>query len=308
LACKIQYPAMEETIKTDLTQINILTKIYHMFKGNLKTQELQKELEDRLYEEIDYIQEARHITWFRHIFKGHSKIVIPEVYPKLSGKKVLTMSWLEGFSLKDLENTPEKYTHIDRRQLGRTLFQGFYDPLYAWGILHGDPHPGNFQFTHQGHVQLLDFGCVRVFCQDFLEGIFNLYNGLLEENIEQQMDGYEGLGFRFLTYEMMETLNHWARFLFDPLLEDRVRPISDDPTGQRGRQIMAKVHQDLVVRGSLTPPKEFLLIDRVAVGLGSALLSLGSQENWHRLFQNYKENFSKENIGINQAILEKKIF
>ena len=172
-----------------------------------------------------------------------------------------------------------------RNQAAATLFFAWYYPLHAHGYLHGDPHAGNYLFSEEGNVSLLDFGCVRHFSPSFLRGVRQLYEALKTEREDQLMAAYTQWGFQNLTKELAETLTIWARFLYGPVLEDRVRPISEAYSGEQGRMIVKDVLTKLKAHGKVELPREFILMDRVTVGMGAAFIKLGAQLNWHQMFE-----------------------
>ena len=206
------------------------------------------------------------------------------------------MGWLEGEKLSSFETQDQTL----RNTLAKTLFHAWYKPLYHYGLLHGDPHLGNYTATPEGHLNLFDFGCVRVFDPHFIEGILILYKALQENNLKQAAEAYEIWGFKNLSRELIETLNLWAQYLYAPLLDDAVRFINPDLNTQEGQKIAGTIHQKLKAMGGIAPPKEFVFMDRAAVGLGSVFMRLKAQLNWHDLFQELTDNFNKETVLMNQ--------
>ena len=101
---------------------------------------------------------------------------------------------------------------------------------YSWG-----PSLGNYSIRKDAGVNLLDFGCIRIFKPEFVTGVIDLYEALRDDNIELAISAYERWGFENLNKDLIEILNIWAKFIYQPLLEDRIRPISEMPTGQYGR-------------------------------------------------------------------------
>ncbi len=112
-----------------------------------------------------------------------------------------------------------------------------------YGVIHGDPHLGNYTvFTDadggpQG-INLLDYGCIRIFPPRFVAGVVDLYRGLEAHDEARVVHAYETWGFKGLTRELIDTLNIWARFIYGPLLDDRVRTIADgvEPGQYGGRR------------------------------------------------------------------------
>ena len=90
------------------------------------------------------------------------------------------MSWLEG---KSLDNFYKEKSQDVRNNIAINLFNAWYTPFYKYGIIHGDPHPGNYTIADNGkNINLLDYGCIRVFKEDFVEAVIKLYFALKNKN------------------------------------------------------------------------------------------------------------------------------
>lgn len=300
LAVKLQYPNMEAVIETDLKHLRFVCRLYERYGRAILTENFQKEIRDRLYEELDYQREAKHITWFQKALKDEKGVSIPKVYPALSTKRLLTMSWMEGEPLLSFREAPQKV----REKIARQLFRAWWLPFYQVGLLHGDPHLGNYTVCPSTHMlNLLDFGCVRVFKPKVVEGIVLLFQGLRAQDAALMKKAYGRLGFTKVSGTLMETLNLWASFLYEPLLDDRVRPIAQDLSGGEGREVAEKVHSLLREQGGIMPPREFVFLDRAAVGIGSALMRLDVQLNWHALFMELIQDFDVKKLERKQKAL-----
>jgi hypothetical protein len=113
---------------------------------------------------------------------------------------------------------------------------------------------------------------------------------------------YETWGFKRLSRELIDTLNIWARFIYGPLLDDRVRTIADKvKPSEYGRKEAFRVHQALKVKGPVTVPREFVFMDRAAIGLGAVFLHLAAELNFHKLFNETIENFSVGEVAARQS-------
>ena len=99
---------------------------------------------------------------------------------------------------------------------------------------------------------------------------------------------------------MIEVLDYWAQFLYAPLMEDRARPIQRGKGVMYGAEVAAKVHTELRRLGGVMPPREFLLIDRAAIGLGSVFLHLKAGINWHRMFHELIDDFDEATLDQRQ--------
>ena len=112
---------------------------------------------------------------------------------------------------------------------------------------------------------------------------------------------YQTWGFTDLTQEKMDILNMWARFLYEPLTQDRVRNIQETNDPTFGREVAEKVHAGLKRTGGVMPPREFVLMDRSAIGLGSVFVRLKAELNWSRLFHELIADFSEQALADRQA-------
>ena len=150
-------------------------------------------------------------------------------------------------------------------------------------------------------INLLDYGCIRVFPPSFLAGVVDLYQGLLADDRAQMMHAYETWGFRRLNADLVDTLNIWARFIYGPLLDDRVRTIADGvKPSEYGRKQAYQVHMALREKGPVTVPREFVFMDRAAIGLGSVFLHLNAELNFREMFAAEIAGFSREALAARQ--------
>lgn len=302
LACKLQYPDMGAAVGADLKQLSILFKLFESYDRAVDTKLIQQELGDRLREELDYKREAKHIKLYRHMLANHKDIAIPDTVAELSTDRLLTMDWLEGVRLVTLEERKLE----ERNQIALTMFKAWYVPFYNYGVIHGDPHLGNYTFQKDLTLNLLDYGCVRIFPPQLVAGVIRLYKALRDNDEAAAVDAYEAWGFKNPSKELVEILNIWARFIYAPLLEDRARLIEETNTGHYGRQTANKVHAELRKVGGVTIPREFVFMDRAAVGLGSVFLRLKAKINWYREFHDLIEDFDEKALATRQKDALKK--
>ncbi len=299
LACKLQYPDMKSAVEADLKQLDILFAIHRRFEPVIDTTEAAKEIGARVREELDYTREAKHAALYRHMLAGAANVRTPKVRPELSTERLLTMDWLDGEKLLTFKTAPLEV----RNRIGSAMFTAWWLPFSRFGVIHGDPHLGNYSVFGKGAgINLLDYGCVRIFPPKFVGGVVDLYRGLQAEDSARIVHAYESWGFKGLKKDLIETLNIWARFIYGPLLEDRVRSVADGvEPGRYGRREAFTVHQALKTKGPVKVPREFVFLDRAAVGLGAVFLHLGAELNYHRMFEEALGDFSLEALTANQA-------
>jgi predicted unusual protein kinase regulating ubiquinone biosynthesis (AarF/ABC1/UbiB family) len=301
LACKLQYPDMQSAVEADLKQLEIAFALHRRMNSWLDTREIAKEIGARVREELDYEREAKHASLYGEVLKDIDAVRVPRVFPDLSTKRLLTLGWLDGDKILGFAEEPVEV----RNRIAQAMFKAWWHPFSRAAVIHGDPHLGNYTVFSEGGeaagINLLDYGCVRIFHPRFVGGVVDLYRGLLEEDGARIVHAYEVWGFKNLDKEKIEILNIWARFIYGPLLEDRTRTVADGvKPGEYGRRQAFQVHQALKERGPVTVPQEFVFMDRAAVGLGAVFLHLRSELNYHRLFEAEIEHFSLEMLGERQ--------
>lgn len=296
LACKLQYPDMASAVEADLQQLKIGLAVFRRYDRVIDPSQIHAELSVRLREELDYRREAANMALFAHMLSGEDRVHLPAPEPELSTDRLLTMDWLDGKKLLEVKDAPLE----DRNRVAEAMFRAWYVPLYRFGILHGDPHLGNYTVRDDFGVNLMDFGCIRVFPPSFVGAVIDLYKALRDGDEDLAVHAYETWGFSNLDRKVIGILNQWAGFLYEPLMEDGVRKIQDHGSPQYGTGVAAKVHRELRDVGGVTPPREFVLMDRAAIGLGSVFLHLKAELNWHRMFHDLVDDFEIDAVTKRQ--------
>ncbi len=302
VACKLQYPDMQSVIQADLNQLKLIFSLYEKYDKAISTKYIHDELSARLFEEMDYALEARHCKLYGNMLADEKAVHVPRVIDDLSTDRLLTATWLDGEKILDYVDA-----HADQRnQIALNMFRAWYVPLYYYGVIHGDPHLGNYTVRDDLSINLMDFGCVRVFPPKFIGGVIDLYHALMNDDTARAVHAYETWGFNNLSKDHIETLNIWAKFLYGPVMEDRVRPIGEVTNGIYGRETATEVHERLRSLGGVTVPREFVFMDRAALGLGSVFLHLKAEVNWHRLFNEMIADFDVAALEKRQKAALKK--
>ncbi len=299
VAAKLQYPDMASAVEADLAQLNMLFAVRRRFGAAIDTREIQIEIGDRLREELDYARELKLAGLYRHMLADTPQVRVPRPHPELSTKRLLTLEWLDGEKLLSFESAAPDV----RARLAALLFQAWWRPFLRYGVIHGDPHLGNYSVVGGGEaVNLYDFGCVRIFPMRFVEGVVELYRALKTKDRDRIAHAYELWGFKGLKKTTIEAMNIWASFIYGPILDDRTRSFADGvKPAEFGRKEIRAVMQALRAEGTeLTAPREFVFLDRAAIGLGAAFLRLGAELNFHRLFEAAIADFSPAVVGERQ--------
>lgn len=302
IAVKLQYPDMQSAVEADLKQLDWLFAIHRRMDPVIDTTEISKEIAARVREELDYRREAKHAALYARMLSSVDIVRVPAVWPELSTGRLLTLDWLEGTKLLSHKTAALE----QRNRIGRAMFTAWWLPFSRYGVIHGDPHLGNYTVFGAdgeiGGINLLDYGCIRIFPVKFVGGVVDLYNGLLNDDGDLVVHAYETWGFKGLSRETIDILNIWARFIYGPLLEDRERTIADGvKPSEYGRREAFRVHQGLKKHGRVRVPREFVFMDRAAIGLGGVFLHLDAELNFHRLFEAEIADFSVQRVAEAQA-------
>jgi predicted unusual protein kinase regulating ubiquinone biosynthesis (AarF/ABC1/UbiB family) len=297
LACKLQYPDMAAAVDVDIRQLKLALQIQRRLDPTIDTREFAHEIAARLAEELDYAREAAHMRLYRLMLVDCNDISVPEPVAPLSTTRLLAMTWLDGRPILEFEDAAQSL----RNRIAAALFRAWWKPFAGYGVIHGDPHLGNYTVRRDGGVNLLDYGCIRTFTPEFVAGVVGLYRALRQNDDALAAKSYRAWGFASVTPELVSVMNVWARFIFAPLLDDRVRLVDDGvPAAEYGLKQANDVHARLKELGGVKPPREFVFMDRAAIGLGGALIRLGSQLNFHKLFEDEIANFDVKAVAARQ--------
>ena len=208
LAAKLQYPDMQSAVDADLNQLGLIFSIHRRLDQTIDTREIYAEIRARLVEELDYAREAAHTRLYADIFAKENRIAVPEIVEALSTKRLLTMTWLDGKPLLSFRDRTLK----ERNAIAEAMFTAWWFPFSHYGVIHGDPHLGNYTVRETLGINLLDYGCIRVFPAAFVEGVVELYRALETQDRDRAAAAYKRWGFTRLTNELIDVLNVWARF------------------------------------------------------------------------------------------------
>ncbi|MFK7793180.1 MAG: ABC1 kinase family protein [Devosiaceae bacterium] len=303
LAVKLQYPDMASAVAADLSQLDFIFSMFRRMDAAIDPSEMKQEIADRLKEELDYTLEASHAQLYYNFFGSDDPLVrVPDVMEELSTGRLLTLGWLEGEKILDFRGESQQV----RNRLSTAIFHAWWRPFAHIGVIHGDPHLGNYQvFKRDGApegINLLDYGCIRKFPARFVEGVLQLNEGLMKDDEDQIVHAYDLWGFENLTKDLRDVLNIWARFINGPLLEDKVRAVADGVNAtEYGREQAIMVRKELQRLGPVKIPREFVFMDRAAIGLGGVFLHLKAELNFYQLFQKEIEDFDQVKLVEKQT-------
>jgi predicted unusual protein kinase regulating ubiquinone biosynthesis (AarF/ABC1/UbiB family) len=302
LAVKLQYPDMQSAVEADLKQLELIFAIYRQMDRSIDASDIIKEIGARVREELDYRREAKHAALYGLMLADEPLVRVPRVWSDLSSHRLLTLDWLNGKKILTYKEADQE----SRNRLSVAMFKAWWRPFTRHGVIHGDPHLGNYTVFEEGGeaagINLLDYGCVRIFPARHVAAVIDLYRGLLNNDEARIVHAYEAWGFKNLSKDLIAVMNIWARFIYGPLLEDRERTIADGiRPGEYGRKEAYAVHQELKKKGPVTVPREFVFMDRAAIGLGGVFLHLSTKLNFYRLYNEALDGFTPDALAERQT-------
>jgi predicted unusual protein kinase regulating ubiquinone biosynthesis (AarF/ABC1/UbiB family) len=283
VAVKIQYPGIDATVRQDLGNLKLLLRTLQAIAGDLMRQKIDtrtiyRELEERLVEELDYRIEARNTMEFNRLYAHDPETIIPRVIGDLSSRRVLTMTYLDGYHLSDLMN-PAADLEL-RKWVTRKYYELVWRQLLEFGVLHTDPHPGNYLVTHHPHICILDFGSIRHYPEAIRKANLQFARALVERNDRSLGQALVKLGYLDRGQNpapMIEAVH----LLFEPVLMDR-------PYGPEEYDLVNKLAtvSEIAFKHKLyKSPAHGVFTVRALVGLDGIMRGLGVRANYHRLFR-----------------------
>jgi predicted unusual protein kinase regulating ubiquinone biosynthesis (AarF/ABC1/UbiB family) len=188
-AVKIQYPGVSDSISSDLAMVKPIALKMFNIKGK-DSEQYFKEVENKLKEETDYINELEIGTYFYEKCKHIQNLRFPKYYSEFSNDKIITMDWMEGKHLSEFTNN--NTNELLSNTIGQTLWDFYMYQIHVLKQVHADPHPGNFLISKKNEMIVLDFGCIKIIPDDFYIPYFELAkNEIINDKIIFEQKLYE---------------------------------------------------------------------------------------------------------------------
>jgi predicted unusual protein kinase regulating ubiquinone biosynthesis (AarF/ABC1/UbiB family) len=289
VAVKVQYPGIDKAIQNDLKSLSLLESMIAPVGRRYHSKEALDEIRAVFLGELDYRHEAEMGDVFRAIHADDESIVIPGVHQSLTTRRVLTCDLIGGV---DYQTFCERAPQADRDAAGETIWRFMFRPLYKYGLLYADPHPGNYRFLGGGRVAFLDFGCTKKIPDDLLVGM-KRYVIAAQRGDEAEFERacVEVLGYERSDEESWKLYIAYTKMLLEPLTLDA--PFRH--TKHRAREAIAflvRGGKKIVLKpGERMPhlpapvhmPPDFTFVNRLQWGLSSIMGGLESEANWRRI-------------------------
>ena len=287
VAVKVQRPGAPRQIEADL---GLLYQAAKLVKERVRAldfidaRSLVDEFARQIRQELDYRLEARNAQAFHRNFASDPKVHVPKVYWTYTRARVLTLEWLEGTQLADVELLP--LTVDERRDLAYRITETWMTMIFRHGFFHGDPHPANILVLEEaGAIGLVDFGAVGKLSDDDLTKVTRLFIDAAQENVDSLPKRLADLGVRYPKEREEEFLAElreiYYRYYGASLAE--IDPI----------QVIREAFQ-LIYAMNLHLPTRFLLLDRSIATLGAVGVELYPDFNVFEVARPYARSLMLE--------------
>ncbi len=270
IAVKVQYPGIASGIKSDIDMVKAIIKstIYLRVFGSVFD-----EIEERITEELDYCIEAENTSWFRDNLEL-DYIIVPEVHQTLSTKNVITTSYIHGLHIDEwIETKPPQDV---RNHYGQLLADLFNYCFYEKNIIHADPNTGNYLFRDDGKLGIIDFGCVKKFNDNIIEGMILCTKKDFHLNPDNLEILYQKIGVNFNRDfndpEFNTFIVNWVEWITRPQNEDTFDFFISDQYFNEGMQYVRTFYKYVNFFSG-----EFVYFGRAQYGLYRLLQKLGAK-------------------------------
>ena len=287
IAVKVQYPGADKALRSDLQQIARLARVATTWMPAMDIKPVTEELLAAADEELDYGLEAAHQRAFAEAFRGDPEVLVPDVVRQT--RHVLVSEWLEGASLNQVIREADQDV---RDRVGELYFEFLLRGPARAGLLHADPHPGNFRLTPDGRLGVVDYGAVARLPEGIPPIIGTLVRAALAGDGEAVVAGLRGEGFirPGIEVDADDVLAYLLPFV-EPLREpthaftrEWLRAATKGVTDLRAPEFATGMRMNM--------PREYAMIHRVFVGAMGVLSQLGATVPARGLMERHLPGFA----------------
>jgi predicted unusual protein kinase regulating ubiquinone biosynthesis (AarF/ABC1/UbiB family) len=297
VAVKVQHLGVEIAARSDLRTIRRILRIVKRFVKVRGLDNYYREIRTMIFEELDFILEARHIEEIAANFPQDSKVRFPKVLKELSTSRVLTLEFAAGCKITDRAKIIEM--GHDPAEVARRLVTAYCQMIFVDGIYHADPHPGNILVQPDGALMLLDFGAVGVLSKAMREGISAFFEAIIKADEEELLAALRRMGFLQVGTNQAavatKVIEHFHRKVQENLSLDTVSLGSVKLDPKKGLESLADLRQMNVSLRELSEafhmPREWVLLERTGLLLAGLCTHLDPEMKPAEIIRPYLEEF-----------------
>jgi len=281
VAVKVQYPGVDDAIRADLVNTDLLFRILGTMFPGLDPAPLVAELRERLTEELDYRAEAENQRFFADAYRGHPFIHVPAVVDECSTARVLTTEFAHGARFAEVEG----WSQAERDRAAEAIYRFVFRSIYQLHAFNGDPHPGNYLFRPGGQVTFLDFGLVKRYAADEVA----LFESLIRKFVvEGDVPAFRRLMEAHDVLRPEPSISHddvagYFGHFYELVLEDRVFTVEPEYSSETVRMYFDPNGRYAHVARAANVPPAFVITQRINLGLTAVLGRLRATANFRRI-------------------------
>lgn len=279
VAVKVQYPGVDEAVRSDLKNLSAMMKLSVAIAPNVDPKEVTDEVRARVLEELDYRREAASQQRFADLFEGHPFVVVPRVFLDYCRKRVITQEFVDGRPF----NSAMDWSQERKDRLAEVLFRFFYGSLNRFLVFSADPHPGNYLLLPKGRVAFLDFGLVREVDRPSLHLLHEIVFALIDDDRERGGRALQQMGILNRRTPEIDAVWEHLKTINVLVLEDRELTV-DPPLVQEmtaaGMDPRSSAFNTLRKVGV---PGVVVTLNRMSFGVVSLLGRLNATANWQAI-------------------------
>lgn len=256
LVVKVKRPGIEKVVEKDLKVLKkVLPLALRFVDKNLRfsAKAMLAQFIETIHEEMDYTLESSNLKRIKQNMSKHDNVVVPQVYDDLSSKNILTMEYIPGIKITDIEQLDRQ--GVDRQKLVIDVHKVFFTMLLRNTIFHADPHPGNVSVTDEGRIILYDYGMVGKLDNETRMQLVRLYLALVEKDPSRTVNAMNSLGM--LTPD-------FNRSLIEKAIELTVRALHGRKPEEMEVQSLMEIANKTMGRFPFVLPKHLALYMRMA--------------------------------------------
>lgn len=290
VAVKLQYPGAAKALISDLRQISRLARLFGVVAPGLDVKPLVKELQDRVAEELDYSLEAGAQSVFAEAFADDPEITVP--IPLAHTERALVSTWLDADS--SLAHIITSGTQAERDRYGEAYVRFLFAGPSRAGMLHADPHPGNFRIMPDGRLGVVDFGAVARLPEGLPSSMGRLLRHAVDGDYDGVLDGLRDEGFLKSRTDLdADTIARYIGPFIEPARVERFT-FSREWMRAQTLRVSAPTAEGMGTAMKINLPPQYLLIHRVWVGGIGVLSQLGATAPFRAILEESLPGFSED--------------
>jgi predicted unusual protein kinase regulating ubiquinone biosynthesis (AarF/ABC1/UbiB family) len=297
---KVQRPDLPKLIAQDVQVLAAVAEEVMLYKSLCRHTDwpgVVDEFARTIFEEIDYLREGRNADKFRHNFRNFDNVCIPRIIWKLTGRRVLTIEFVDGYRITDVEALKEQGLSPD--DITKTGANFYLRQLLEDGFFHADPHPGNMRVMTDGRIGIFDFGMVGRISPELKQHLVNAFIHTVQHDYRALIDDFVGMGF------LSQDVDREALYAdMAPIIDNR---FSEGMTKVRFRKMLFDF-SDVCYRYPFRLPSEFTYVMRALLTLEGVALSINPSFNFIDAAMPFAQRLVLKNNGVITNAILKEVF